>query len=501
MAISASTIVNITSRVISAGGNDLVFNGLVLTKSPLIPMSSIVMSFASPESVMNYFGDSSDEYKIAAKYFVGYDNSLAKPKSILFASRVDADRAAWLRSAPYKGTLQALKAITDGGMSISIDSTSYTIESVSFADAVTMSDIATSLQTALAAKLAGVTVTYSSINNSFTISSPTTGADSAISFAAATGSGTDLSAILSFTANSGAIISQGAAMMTIPKNMTAITETTKNWFSFTTMWEAESDEALEYDAWIATQGATEYLYSCWTTNVAEMVQGSTATLSYVFDQSASNSVLTYGNVDYGVFVLACFASIDWNRPGALINFAFKSQSGLVPTVQTTQDAEVLLSKKVNFYGNYATRNSEFIWYYNGAMFSQYNFLDAYGANCWLTNAIQVTLMNMFQNIPRLTYSTPDYTTIYAVLQDPVKRGVTNGCITAGISLSETQKAEFIRECGVSDALDNLYNDGYYIQVLDPGAQARVERNSPLVSLWYTSGGSINKIDMPATVFL
>ena len=75
MAIPASRIVNVTPRLIAAGGTDLVMNGLLLTTNPLIPLTSFALTFTSADAVGNYFGMTSDEYLFAVRYFLGYDNS------------------------------------------------------------------------------------------------------------------------------------------------------------------------------------------------------------------------------------------------------------------------------------------------------------------------------------------------------------------------------------------------------------------------------------------
>ena len=91
MAIPASRIVNVTPRLIAAGGTDLVMNGLLLTTNPLIPLTSFALTFTSADAVGDYFGMTSDEYLFAVRYFLGYDNSFKKPRSlIIFIARSEA---------------------------------------------------------------------------------------------------------------------------------------------------------------------------------------------------------------------------------------------------------------------------------------------------------------------------------------------------------------------------------------------------------------------------
>ena len=61
MSISASHIVQMSSRVISGGSNDLETNGMLLTKSALIPTSQPAMLFSSAEAVADMFGATSNE--------------------------------------------------------------------------------------------------------------------------------------------------------------------------------------------------------------------------------------------------------------------------------------------------------------------------------------------------------------------------------------------------------------------------------------------------------
>jgi hypothetical protein len=41
----------------------------------------------------------------------------------------------------------------------------------------------------------------------------------------------------------------------------------------------------------------------------------------------------------------------------------------------------------------------------------------------------------------------------------------------------------------------LSTTGYYLQILDPGAIVRGGRGSPKCTLWYTDGGSVQKINL------
>lgn len=502
MAIPASQIVEVIPRLLSAAGNDLVLNGLMLTKNASIPLSSIAMTFGDPDSVGAFFGMDSDEYALSVVYFKGNKNSLAKPERFMIGRRVDNADNAWVRGAAAGFSLETLKAVTDGALDITIDDNAVSVTGVDLSGAASFSEAATLLQTAIAAKASDTTVTYSSLFKAFTVRSGTTGANSAISYARSPAAGTDLATLLNLTEATGAVLSQGTAAMSVAENFNAIRAVTDNWASFTTLWEADAEEMVELDAWAASR-PVQYLYVPWTHAATATVQGSAADPSSVLHEANAGASLkpVYApSADYAVMVLGMIASINWNQKNSTISLAFKAQDGLAATVNDGATATVLTDKGYNFYGNYSTRNDNFVFLYDGAMFGDYGYADPFINAIWLNNAIQVSIMNGLTSVNRVPYNDPGYTLVRAWIMDVVKRAQMNGVIEAGITLSEGQKAELAREAGL-DIAAYLDSDGFYLQILDPGAAVRAKRGSPLVSLWYTYGGSVNRISLTSTAIV
>ena len=495
MAIPASYIVAINPRIISAGGTDLEFNGLILTKNSLIPMSSPVMTFANADSVGAYFGVESDEYKLASIYFLGYNNSFSKPRHIMFARRVAEAAGAYLRGAKFTGSLSDLTAIANGALTIEIDGTSYSVDSVDFTAATSYSGVATILQTALSAKLAGTTVTYSSLTKAFQIDSPTTGDASTIAY----GSG-NIATALKLTAEDGAVISLGSDVLTQNENMALVKEQTQNFVSFTTLYEADDDEHMGLASWASSQGI-EYLYVGWTADVRLLVQGSTNSIAdKIKDAEYGATALVYDNANIAAFLLGSIASVNWERYQGTINYAFKHVDGVAASVTNQTDADLLLAKGVSFMGNFATRNDSFTFFYDAQIFGDYGYIDAFVNTVWFKNVMQVSVMNGLTNNGRVPYNERGYSLIRAWLQDPINRAVHNGTIDEGIELSESQKAQIMNETG-KDLTDELYTNGYAVIIEDAGASVRVGRQSPNISVYYTYGGSINHIEVASTAIL
>ena len=489
MAIPARQIVDVTPRVINAGVPDLAMSGLLLTKNPLCIFPD--MSFSSATAVGAYFGYDSNEYKAALKYFMGYDNVFKRPDTLKFARRIDVAVAGELIGGSA-AKLSDLKAITAGSFSIDVDGTTVNVTGLDLSAATTQSDVATALQ----AKITGTTVTYNSNLNAFIVVSATTGENSSVSVATGTNADT-----LGLSSATGAVAQAGMVAMSEDANMTAIARADGNWVSFTTLYSADDDEIIALAEWTNNQ-KVEYAYFPYTDADGDTVPSNPNNLPNTLKTADyEGTVLMFGTVDHAVAAMAIWASVDWNRYNGLPTMAFRSQNGLAASVTDETVAENLLSMNVNYYGRYASRVEDFTFFYNGKLTGgDFGFIDAYIGNIWLRNALQNAILNGLQQVARTPYTDAGYNQIRAWCLDPINRGLNNGVIQAGLNLSEAQKAQLYNEIGI-DVSEQLYTDGYFLLVDDPGAQARVERETPVCGLWYTYGGAVQKVELPATVIL
>lgn len=508
MAIPASMIVSVTPRLINAGGTDLVMNGLLLTQNNIIPASQFALSFTSADDVGEYFGTASDEYAFAVRYFLGYDNSFKKPRALYIAPRVLSARSGWLRGGKNTATLAALAAITDGSMTVPVDGADVNLSGLNFSTATSFSEVASVITTAFNSK---ATATYSSQTGAFQITSNTAGANSNVGYASTyappadeegeTAAYTDLSSLLNLTESAGALLSPGLDAMSVADNMAAVKAVTNNWVTFSTAYAATDAEVLELAAWATGQGI-DYLYVPWNNGAGLLdiaISSSIADLLKEANVSATAGVYDY-NSSTAAFVAGMIASIDWNRRNGVITAAHKHQTGLAARVNDAATASALEKKTWNFYGNYATRNDEFLLLFPGCIFGEYKFIDAYINAVWLKNTLQVSIMSGLHNVGRVPYNDAGYALIYSWIKGPVNRARENGVIDTRLSLSESQKAQIINEVGY-DISKELETNGYFIQIDDPGASVRVNRESPTVSLYYTYGGSVHRIDLASTAIL
>ena len=197
------------------------------------------------------------------------------------------------------------------------------------------------------------------------------------------------------------------------------------------------------------------------------------------------------------FIMGVTASIAWDQANSTITYAFKHLSGFGANVDKTSYANALDKHKVNYMGNFATRNDNFILSHNGSMLGEWDWIDPYINAVWLCNSLQVQLMAMIETANRIPYNENGYAKIRSNCKDIINRALNNGVIDVGINISDAQKAELTTLLG-GDYSDEIKNNGYYLQIVDATASIRQARKTPSINLVYTYGGSVHKLVVPAT---
>ena len=487
MTIPASDIVVVNPGVVGSGGNPLALNGVILSKNTLLPAGE-VRSFASAAAVSSFFGPASAEYAIAQTYFLGFDNSTIKPGALLFAPYVDTARAAWLQSGSMAGvSLAELKAIPAGVLTVTVDGVVKTSASINLSGATSFSNAATLIAAGFTGPSAP-TCAWNAVNSTFTLTSPTTDATtSSITFATGT-----LSAALMLTSATGAILSQGADVDTPTTAMDSVKAATQNWVDFMTLWEPVTADKELFAEWSNAQNQ-RFMYVAWDTDAQAIVQGSSTCFGAIAKNLMYDGVMcVYNTKELAAFVLGTVASIDFTRTNGRITAAFKSQSGFVPTVTDQQTAANLLANGYSFYGAYATANDQFNFLYDGNLPGKWKWLDTYVNQVYLNAQFQLALLSLLTNVKSIPYNESGYSLIRAAMIDPINSGINFGSIRTGIALSESQKAQVNQAAG-RDVSTTLEQQGYYLQILDPGAQVRGNRGTPVINFWYTDGGAVQKI--------
>ncbi len=307
---------------------------------------------------------------------------------------------------------------------------------------------------------------------------------------------------LLLTQATGAVTSQGANAAVPGTFMNDIVALTKNWATFMTIFDPDvsgNANKLLFADWVNTQN-DEYVYVCRDTDITPTESTSaTTSLGYLLAQSnASGTVLIYepsGQTLYGnAFFCGMVASIDFTENQGNVNFAYKSQSGLIPGVTDETVLANLIANGYNAYVAAATANQAFNFFYNGNISGPWKWAQPFVNQIWMNNSFQLDMMTLLTQLKSIPYNNSGYAAIHAALQDTINAALFFGAIQPGVTLSTLQIYEVNNAAGVK--IDQtLSTRGWYLQVLDASPAVRQARTSPPCTFWYMDGGSINKLNL------
>lgn len=428
--IPASQIVNVNPSVLSSGGSPLSMNAVFLSENANLPTGQAV-SFATADSVGEYFGFTSAEYQAAAVYFKGFDGSTIKPGTLIFFAYNKAIEGAFLLGASVKSlSLNELKKI-NGTLSVIIDGSEKKAASLNLSGAKSFSNAAELIGTALGS----VTVTFDSQLQAFKVASSTTGTTSTIAFA--TGATADA---LGLSENAGASISQGSNKTTPTETMQAVIGSTLNWATFTTITEPTLEEKLEFAKWSNNQNQ-RFLYVGWGKEAVATQTGNTTSFGAKLKESEySGATAVYGGLDKAAFLCGTVASIDFTEKQGRITLKFKGQSGLTADVTDATIAKNLEDNGYNYYGAWATANDRFLFLSPGQISGEWKWIDAYINQIRLNSQLQLAIITLLTSAKSVPYNDIGIALQRAACNDPINEALNFGSIQVGVSLSEQQKA-------------------------------------------------------------
>lgn len=483
--IPASQLVSVIPGVLSAGGNPLSLNAVFITADASIPQGT-VQSFPTLQAVQNYFGIATQEAAMAAVYFSGFTGCSKLPGLLYFATYNAAAAAAFVRSGSQAAvSLAQLNAITAGVLTMSVNGTPVVSASINLSGATSFTNAASLINTALGV---GAVCTYDTQRAAFVITSPTTGPASTIAFPTGT-----IATALKFTSPTGAVLSQGAAIATPASVMASVSSLTSNWVTFTTTFEPVLATKQAFATW-ANSAAQRFLYVAWDSDITALQPNASGSFGALV--AGFNGVAPVWDATglIAAFICGAIGSLDVTQHEGRISLAYKGQTGLIPAVTDATSATNLIANGYNFYGAYATANQQFQFLQPGSMPGPWIWIDPYINQIYLNSQLQLALMSLLSNIKSLPYNTAGYSLIRAACLDPLKQAVNFGSIRQGVALSAAQVAQVNQAAGVNiDAA--LAQLGWYLQILPATAQVRSGRTSPPMALWYTDGGSVQKLNL------
>jgi hypothetical protein len=129
----------------------------------------------------------------------------------------------------------------------------------------------------------------------------------------------------------------------------------------------------------------------------------------------------------------------------------------------------------------------------------FDWLNDFLGNRYIRAQLEQAWMDFRSQRKNLPFNDASYSTIVQVFANNVfEPAKTLGAVNSGVALDEIQTIEINTLANVDDAARLVEQNGYYIKVI-PATTA--QRNARVLDInsWYTSGGTINRVNM--SVFL
>ena len=498
-AIPASRFVSSIPSVLAASGAPITMNGIIIDQDPSIPYGT-VQQFPNQAAVGAWYGVGSNQYLLAGNYFNAFNGAGQIPSSLGFFQYNTAPVAGYMRGGSVAGlSLTQLQALS-GTISVVIDGVAHVSANINLASAASFTAAAALLQTGLqtGAPNTTATVTYDALRKAFVIKSGTTGVNSSVAF----GTDASLSPQLNFTAALGAVTSAGAAAQTPAGAMAAIEAATQNWASFMTSWDPDAGAPggpikQQFSLW-TTQQEGAYLYAAWDTDPTPSTQANDAACfgALVTADGYNGTVPIWALATaigaQAAMLMGAIAAIDFTSIDGRVDFAYLSQSGLAPVVTSETVYNNLVSNGYNAYVAAATASQQFQFFQPGSMPGEWAWIDPYVNQIYFNSLMQTDLLTYRTQIKWIPYTEAGYNGIRQALQPAINQMGQFGAWAAGVELSGAQIAEVNQQAG-ADIATTLQNQGWYLQITDPGPAARQARLSPNIYFWYTDGGNVNQL--------
>ena len=421
MAISSNKYVAITSGEGGAAATrarELL--NRIFTINELVPTGS-VLKFSDLDSVLDYFGSTSEEYKRASFYFGFVSKAIRSPQNISFARWADTDTSAQVFGAEA-GTLTELQAITAGAITV-------TLAGIDGAVVVDFSAAATN----------GV-------------------ADGVISI-------TGLPSVIGLIGwDSTATFSNGIAEQTVTDVLSSSSDLTNDFGTYLFIPTLTIAQVEESAAWNITRN-NEFQYH------VPVIRADTQAYFDNLNGYGGTGVTLYdpANVDEYPEMLECalLASQDFSKAGAAANTMYTQDSRLTATVDTTAESNALDAQRINYYGKTQEAGSEISFYQRGTLMGGATSplkMGVYANEQWLKSDLKAGFFNMLLALQIVGADDAGKATGLAYIVDTVNRAITNGSIAQGKVLTTTQ-IQFINQVsGRDDAHYDVSSKGYWFAI-------------------------------------
>lgn len=495
MPISQNKYVSITSSQggeTAASRKDLILR--VFTENELFPTGT-VLEFTGAEAVSNFAGAASDEAKLASAYFGWVSKQTAKPKKISFMRYAKTAAKPYLRSTCDLAALAELKSVTNGSMTISMGGVNYEIKALSFADAVSYSDIAQAIQTEIVKNSDGGTlwtgavVTFDAENSSFKLEGGEAG-DNVITYAFAGTEGDDIASLIGWTAAKDAVVSNGVNASGIKDTLNNSVNISNNFASFAFLSDISAQDLEAIGAFCDEQN-NEYMYvfDVDSVNYSELIA-----VAGKHSGMCANYLDKTDEIPAYLMPATILAATNYDKVNGTVNYMYQQFAQQAVAVDDDELANKLDALKINYNGQTQKSGTKLEFYQDGYL-ADGTDIGVYANEIWLKDAMKTSVLNLLIALDKIPANTDGISLLEGSLQEVISEAKNNGTISVEKELTSEQKAYITQYTGDDAAWQTVYLNGYTLSVdLKQDNSNGKTMYVAEYALLYSKGDSIRKVE-------
>lgn len=473
MAVKIKYWVDITSR--TEGAQEVSYKepiGRFLTANTLAPMGK-VMAFTDATKVGAHFGVNSKEYALANKYFGFISKSYTSPKRLTFSRYTTSAVGAQIISGErISAGVDDFKLITDGTLTITYKdpnqgSMTGTTTAIDLSSASTLSDVATTIETAVKAiqigttsnkPFATATVSYSSTGNlsqRFVLSLPA----GMGSFSAVSSNGGALAGLLGWDLASNVLLSDGnAGTNSLSEECERIMNANDSCYTFAFVETLAIDQYKEVAEWNEDRNSDfMFVVPCGSVNDA-ITWGGTGDFKGTLSPY-DGTWIQFDNLNENQYYqpMAATACMDLELDHSLINYEFQKFPVDTAVVDNDKNYEQLTAARVNFLVE-TGKNLKFLS--GNACQGATSSATVYVGSIWLKDRIITKVMEAFLKNDAIYANAADSSKIAMICNNIWELGTKNGVIQLGKILSDGEKAAIEALTGDNKAYLTIESQGF-----------------------------------------
>lgn len=427
--ISRLIDVSVVLTSIAAQAQDL-STLLILGDSAVIDVDERLRTYINIANVATDFSTSADEYLAALLWF----EQAPQPTQLKIGRWAQTDTAGVLVGAPLSAAEQLVSAwigVANGGFSVTIDDAGgpVIIGPIDFSSASNMNGVASLINTALVGQ--GATCVWNANYSRFELTSATTGADSAVSFLIAPGSGTDISGqMLCQSTDDGAYVADGIVAESAADAAALFdAQFGQTWYGLV-MPTAEVDDHLTVAAYIEA-ATNKHLYGVTTQDTTVLTTG-TSDIAYLLSQlNYSRTLVQYSSAnEFAVCSLFGRAlTVDYNGQNTVITLMYKQEPGITAENLTPTQIDNLEAKDCNVFVAY---NNSTAIVEQGKVCSG-DFIDEITGTDWLAVSIMTALYSLlYTSTTKIPQTDAGEHLLVTTIESVCSQAVINGLLAPGV---------------------------------------------------------------------